>query len=78
VDLDAPTERAVLASVAEFHAQQTLIVISHRIGSLTWVDRLVMLDQGQLIAIGTHPVLYAQSALYRSLFDASIHDVGAS
>ncbi|HEY2470923.1 MAG TPA: ABC transporter ATP-binding protein [Terracidiphilus sp.] len=74
--LDAPTERAVLASVAAFHAQQTLIVISHRISSLTWVDRFALLDQGRIVAAGAHSVLYAESALYRDLFEASAKDFG--
>ena len=70
--LDAPTERAVLASLAKFRPHQTLIVISHRISSLTWVDRFVLLDQGRIAAAGAHSVLYTQSALYRALFDASV------
>ena len=73
--LDAPTERAVLASLAKLRAHQTLIVISHRISSLTWVDRFALLDQGRIAAVGTHSVLYAQVALYRALFDASAQDM---
>lgn len=69
--LDVPTERAVLRSIASFHTHQTIIVISQRIRSITWVDRLVLLDQGRIVAVDTHSVLYAQSALYRALFDAS-------
>ena len=72
--LDGPTERAVLRSIAGFHPRQTIIVISHRIRSLAWVDRLVLLDQGQLVAAGSHSVMYAQSALYRSLLDASAEE----
>jgi ABC-type multidrug transport system fused ATPase/permease subunit len=69
--LDAPTERTVLASLAQFRTHQTIIVISHRIRSLSWVDRFVLLDQGRIVATGTHSSLHAQSVLYRSLFDAS-------
>ena len=54
--------------------RQTLILISHRIGSLAWVDRFVLLDSGRIVEIGSHEALYARSALYRSLFDASAHD----
>jgi ABC-type bacteriocin/lantibiotic exporter with double-glycine peptidase domain len=75
--LDAPTERTVLQSLAQFRANQTIIVISHRIRSLTWVDRFVLLDQGRIVATGTHSTLHAQSALYRSLFDASSQAVNA-
>jgi ABC-type bacteriocin/lantibiotic exporter with double-glycine peptidase domain len=75
--LDAPTERAVLASLAQFRPHQTIIVISHRIRSLSWVDRFVVLDQGRIVATGIHSTLYAHSALYRSLFDASEQGVSA-
>ena len=75
--LDAPTERMVLASLAQFRAQQTMIVVSHRIRSLAWVDRFVLLDQGRAVATGTHSVLYAQSALYRALFDTPAQDMSA-
>lgn len=73
--LDVPTERAVLQSVAKFRSHQTIVVISHRIRSLAWVDRFVLLDQGRIVATGTHSVLYAQSALYCSLFDAPVQDL---
>jgi ABC-type multidrug transport system fused ATPase/permease subunit len=73
--LDAPSERAVLASLREFRAAQTLIMISHRISSLVWVDRFLWLDQGRIVATGTHLMLYTQSALYRALYDASDQDL---
>jgi ATP-binding cassette subfamily B protein len=74
--LDAPTECAVLRSLRKSRPHQTLIVISNRITSLTWVDRFVLLDQGRIAAVGAHSVRYAPSALYRALFDASGQDMG--
>jgi len=75
--LDVPTEHAVLASVAKFRTHQTVIVISHRLRSLAWMDRFVLLDQGRIVATGTHSALYPRSALYRSLYDASAQDLNA-
>ena len=76
--LDAPTERAVFASLATFRTRQTLVAISHRISSLVWVDRFVLLDQGRIVAVGPDSALYARSALYRALFDASSQDISMS
>jgi ABC-type bacteriocin/lantibiotic exporter with double-glycine peptidase domain len=73
--LDGPTEHEVLRSVAGFRLHQTIIVISHRIRSLGWLDRFVLLDQGRIAATGNHTVLYAQSNLYRSLFEASVENL---
>jgi ABC-type bacteriocin/lantibiotic exporter with double-glycine peptidase domain len=72
--LDAPTERLVLQAVAQFRPNQTIILISHRIRTLTWVDRLVLLDQNRIVATGIHSTLHARSTLYRSLFEASVED----
>lgn len=74
--LDGPTDRAVLQSVARFREHQTIILISHRIRSLGWVDRFVLLDEGSIVATGTGSGLYSQSALYRSLYEASTEDTG--
>jgi ABC-type multidrug transport system fused ATPase/permease subunit len=61
----------VLASLAQFHTDQTIIVISHRIRSLGWMDRFILLDEGRIVAMGTGSGLYSQSALYRALYEAS-------
>ncbi|WP_263357702.1 ABC transporter ATP-binding protein [Acidicapsa ligni] len=67
--LDVPTENAVLRSIADTGGAQTVVIISHRLHSLMWVDRLVLLDGGQIVAEGRHRDLYRDSNLYRELFD---------
>jgi ABC-type transport system involved in cytochrome bd biosynthesis fused ATPase/permease subunit len=44
----------VLESLAQFRMHQTMVVVSHRIRSLAWLDRFVLLDQGQIVATDTH------------------------
>lgn len=67
--LDMPTERRILSSIARWKPNQSILFISHRIRSITWVDRIILLDRGRLIAEGCHEVLYRQSAAYRRLFE---------
>lgn len=67
--LDLPTERAILQAIAEVRRENAPVVISHRVRSLTWVDRIVLLEAEQISAQGTHSQLYLQSALYRSLYE---------
>jgi ABC-type multidrug transport system fused ATPase/permease subunit len=76
--LDVPTEFAVLASLQRYCAHQTLVIISHRISSLAWVDQLILLDQGRVAAVGSHSDLYARSALYRAMFDGSTKNIRVS
>jgi ABC-type bacteriocin/lantibiotic exporter with double-glycine peptidase domain len=68
--LDIPTERSVLESVARHSVGSTLIIISHRLASLHWTDRIVILSSGQIAAIGTHATLHEQSPLYRRLYQS--------
>jgi ABC-type multidrug transport system fused ATPase/permease subunit len=74
--LDIPTERSVFAGIAEFRKAQTTVIISHRIRSLSWVHRFVLLDQGRIVGEDSHWGLYAQSALYRALYESSPRDIG--
>lgn len=69
--LDVPTENAALQAIADVNRTQTLVIISHRLRSLTWVDRIVLLDAGRIVAEGRHAELYRSSSLYRELFDTS-------
>jgi ABC-type multidrug transport system fused ATPase/permease subunit len=67
--LDAPTEAAVLGSVRDLRPEMTLIVISHRVEALNWVDRFYLIEAGSIAAEGNHTEMCVQSALYRSLLD---------
>jgi ABC-type bacteriocin/lantibiotic exporter with double-glycine peptidase domain len=67
--LDVPTEKLVLESVAEYCRNSILIVISHRLASLKGLDRLVVLNAGEIVTAGSHNLLHAQSPLYRNLYE---------
>jgi ABC-type multidrug transport system fused ATPase/permease subunit len=69
--LDVATERAVLESIANYSHRSILIIISHRLASLTWLNQLVVLKAGQIAASGNHQDLYSSSAFYRSLYESN-------
>jgi ABC-type multidrug transport system fused ATPase/permease subunit len=68
--LDVPTEAALLQAVRCFRPGMTIIVISHRLKSLSWVDRFILLEAGSIVAEGDHATLLRESRLYRQLLDA--------
>jgi ABC-type bacteriocin/lantibiotic exporter with double-glycine peptidase domain len=68
--LDAPSERRVLTNLAQHFRHQTVIIISHRISSLNWVDRLVVVNHGVIEEQGTHPQLIRNGGLYTHLHNA--------
>lgn len=67
--LDLPTEAAVLQSIRQLRLEMTLVVISHRVKALSWVDRFVLMEAGAISAEGSHSELRRQSHLYCSLVD---------
>jgi len=79
--LDAPSERKVFASLASHFSNQTIVVISHRISALKWVDRIVVLNRGVVEEQGTHNHLISRGGLYAHLhnaFDATTDGQGFS
>jgi len=67
--LDLPTEQKLLRALAESCKSTSLVLISHRLMSLAWVDRVIVLDAGHVVAMGSHEVLYGRSKTYQSLYD---------
>ena len=65
--LDAPSERRVLTNLVQHFRHQTMVFISHRISSLNWVDRIVVVNRGVIEEQGTHPQLIRNGGLYAHL-----------
>lgn len=65
--LDAPSEQRVLANLAHHFRHQTMILISHRISSLNWVDRIVVVNRGVIEEQGPHVQLIRNGGLYANL-----------
>lgn len=65
--LDAESERLVQQALDRLMAGRTSLVIAHRLATVTAADRLLVFDEGQLVAAGRHAELLEQSPLYRHL-----------
>jgi ATP-binding cassette subfamily B protein len=65
--LDAESERAVQAALAAAMAGRTTLVIAHRLATVRHADRIVVMDHGEVVDIGTHEELLARGGLYARL-----------
>lgn len=67
--LDARAEFEVFQRFKELSAGKTAVLISHRFSSVRMADRIVVLGDGKVEAIGTHEELLAQGGRYKELFE---------
>ncbi len=67
--LDSEVEVAIQESLYELMANKTVIAIAHRLSTIAAMDRLVVMDQGQIVEVGSHQELLAKNGLYARLWN---------
>ena len=67
--VDTNTERIMQASLRSLSAGRTLVIIAHRLSTVTNADRIIVLEHGNIVESGSHPELMAKGGLYAQMFN---------
>jgi len=65
--LDFKTDARLRAALKQETANSTVIIVAQRVSTVMNADRIIVLDDGEIAGIGTHPQLLATSAVYREI-----------
>lgn len=65
--VDTETEEHILAGLKRIRTNQTTMLVSHRVSTARHADRIIVLEDGQIIESGTHQELIKLSGFYAGL-----------
>jgi len=67
--LDTESEKNVQEAIEQLMKNRTVIVIAHRLSTINNADKIIVLDQGQIIDQGSHEELIEKNSLYKELYN---------
>ena len=65
--LDANNERDIIGNLHQFFEGRTVVVVAHRLSTVSQADQIVVLDQGRIVEQGAHNDLVARKGYYYQL-----------
>lgn len=71
--LDSQTEAVLYENLGPLLEGKTVIIVTHRLSTIRAVDRIVVMEQGRAVEMGTHEELYLAGGTYRKLFEAQFN-----
>jgi len=73
--LDSESEQKVQMAIDRLMKDRTVLVIAHRLATIQNADKILVLENGEIVESGTHSELLKKNGLYRYLYDAQFNSV---
>ena len=67
--LDTKSERLVQSALDNLMKNRTVLVIAHRLSTIKNANKIIVMDMGEIVEVGTHDELYESGGVYRRLYD---------
>ena len=67
--LDGETEAAVQQNIQQLHGQYTIIIIAHRLSTVKNADRIILMQEGQIVSTGKFEELYEKSSIFKEMVE---------
>ncbi|MDT0644587.1 ABC transporter ATP-binding protein [Zunongwangia sp. F363] len=67
--LDGETEAAVQQNIQQLHGQCTIIIIAHRLSTVKNADRIILMQEGQIVSTGKFEELYEKSSIFKEMVE---------
>jgi len=68
-NLDSESEKKIQKALEPLKRTRTTFVIAHRLSTIINADKLLVLENGKIVEVGTHKELYEKNGVYRKLYD---------
>lgn len=72
--LDSESEKLVQEAIDNLMKNRTVLVIAHRLSTVIHADKIVVMDQGRIVKIGSHQELLKTCSVYRNLYEMQFRD----
>ena len=73
-NIDSDTEQLIQKAIVELTQGRTSIIIAHRLATIQNADKILLLEDGQILESGTHQELIKKDGQYKTLFDLQFQE----